>query len=364
MKNNRILIVFPTSNGLGGAEKRFFALWCYLLSKDLNVFLVCDLKIFNQLMDTSEGKNFLRNLPNLRKNHISHTFNLKKKITTVFNHFQKEIVQKEDIIHFVMISPLKRFSNKTIFSCTFSGLGIFSFMGKVTQFSSVFFSSLTDVLDPKTFKMFQKIFFYKKNSITMTPNSFTNPEIFFPIEKENIITFCGRFSKEKQILDFIKAIPEINNKIIQNKNQKYKFYIIGTGPQKDEVMQILSTSEYININIQCFVSKEPNLILNKSKIFLSLQKHNNYPSKSLIEAISSGNGIVATNCGDTGLLAKSDFSELIPESFTSAELSTGIFKMIERYDADQSIPKKAHIFIRENFTIEKMGDYFIKLYKK
>jgi glycosyltransferase involved in cell wall biosynthesis len=128
--------------------------------------------------------------------------------------------------------------------------------------------------------------------------SFVEVDKYTPSSKENIISFVGRFEEYKQPLLFIKIALEFN-KI----NKRYKFIMIGSGGQIKKMRSLSlkhSMGKYLKIASDNEIS--PQLLLAKSSFFLSIQRYENYPSRSLLEAMSCENAIIATNVGHTHLL--------------------------------------------------------------
>ena len=64
-------------------------------------------------------------------------------------------------------------------------------------------------------------------------------------------------------------------------------FIIGKGKEQEKINELIN-QKYKSLKITNLYSNEPHVFLNKAKVFLSLQKSSNYPSRSLIEAMYSG----------------------------------------------------------------------------
>lgn len=98
-----------------------------------------------------------------------------------------------------------------------------------------------------------------------------------------------------------------------------------------------------------------------SKIFLSLQNYENYPSQSLLEAISSGNYIIASDVGDTNSIVKTDFGSLVSLSIEdiSIKLKDAI-KLIEKSGDD--IFRSSRNFAINRFKPEDSISYFKTLF--
>jgi len=229
----------------------------------------------------------------------------------------------------------------------------------------VLFSNYVDVLDPTIFKTAKKWRFFDNSKISFTSCSFCNTDHYKPEVKENWVVFLGRFFQLKQVIPFVHAIPGICKKCKELKIEDVRFFILGHGEQEQEITELLQQPSYNSIPITFGFDGEPHKILNKSKVFLSLQKKNNYPSRSLIEAFSAGNVAVVTDNGETRWLAKPEFSFYVKENFNQKELIAAITEALVLSDVDfneKSI--LARNFVLQNHNMEKMLSYFQSCYNK
>lgn len=196
----------------------------------------------------------------------------------------------------------------------------------------------------------------KKSSYTS--NSFTDYSKFYSNfkEKENIILFSGRFIDLKQPLILIEAISRIQDFIREN---KYKVLMLGDGNLKNNILESIIKKKIDDI-VDLNNVIEPSIYFNKSKIFISIQKHENYPSQSLLEAIASLNLVIATDVGDTRRLINDNNSILIENI---EDLSNAIKKAVENY----SFYNKKLIHLRNEIikihNLENSKNYFKKFYE-
>lgn len=363
-----VWIIISTEK-IGGAEKRFVGIWETLMSntnlkEEVTLVLSKSLNdIFSKSIEykasLAKYKQYVFIEDVLSKDGIK---SYGSKVQT----FVKSHTQIGDTLHFIDGHTLKKYKDrKVIFSVTQSSLKNLTVKGKLAQLYGAYLSNKVDVLDPKIYKLFSKIFFYKKNNILNTPGSFCNTELFYPKnweEKKNWIVFLGRFEPVKQIINYIKAIPSINESFKKN-NLSYTFFLIGSGSLELEIKTILSKKEYEDIHIIVEYREDVNEILNQAKFFVSLQLHNNYPSRSLIEAMSAGSIPIVTDVGETGYLVKNEFGYFVPENFTANDLKLAFENatlLASKEQKNKSIKARNHII--ENFSAKKSSDYFVNLY--
>ena len=259
---------------------------------------------------------------------------IKTNLSSGFQNFQNAVksfvdhTQPDDILHFVGDHPLLfSLKRRQVFSITQSSLKNLNLPGKLGQLSGVMCSDLIDVLDPVVYTQLTRIFFYKRKRIHRTTNSFCDSELFHSVQfeqKKNWLVFLGRFEQVKQVTALLNAVPAIYQALQQMSIPDVHFYFFGYGSLEGKMREMLQADKFRNVPITIEFNNKPNKILARSKIFFSLQLHNNYPSKSLIEAMSAGNIPVVTDVGQTRWLALPQFSYYVPEYFKEENLVQAI----------------------------------------
>ncbi len=357
-----VYIIFSTID-IGGAEKRFAGLWrSFKSNENFKVNLVMNPELYNKLLLLKEIMPDTKNVMATKlqgKNFWEYRKNVKL--------FIKKFTMNDDIIHFIGISPLLKFSKrKIIFSLTNSSLNLEGRNNKVVLLLSCLLANIIDILDPGVYKKIRTLFFWKRKNILRTTNSFTDTNLFNPLpfnEKKDWIVFLGRFAPAKQIEQFIKALPIVYENLKNIGKKNIHFFLLGYGDFSKEIQVILKSPEYRTIPFTINFEKQPEKILNTSKIFLSLQLYNNYPSKSLLEAMAAGNIPLVTDVGQTRWIAKPDFAYYVPEHFTGVDLAKAL---VQIFSIDDSELKKkmnaARQLILNEHTIEKMKDYYQNIY--
>ncbi|MBU1118695.1 glycosyltransferase family 4 protein [Patescibacteria group bacterium] len=108
------------------------------------------------------------------------------------------------------------------------------------------------------------------------------------IKEENIVIFVGRLQNIKRVDVLIEAFKRANN-------SHWKLYIIGDGPEKENLKANSEGKE--NIIFTGWMSNESNEyteLLNKAKIFCSLSSTESQ-GIALVEAMSAGCALVVSN---------------------------------------------------------------------
>jgi len=194
--------------------------------------------------------------------------------------------------------------------------------------------------------------------ISITPNSFTDLEKFFPKKKKNLMVFsAARLEAIKNPILLAKAVELIQDEI---RKHKYQIYIYGKGYQEKYINSFILDNKIEDILIMKGYS-DMSKVLPQAKVFFSLQVDENYPSQSMIEAIASGCCIIATDVGDTSKIAKKEFSLLVENDKES--LAKGILVYLNEMDQCK-IEINARKFAEKHLNIETSVNYFMKILNK
>ena len=121
------------------------------------------------------------------------------------------------------------------------------------------------------------------------------------VPKEKRVTYASRFVSRKNPVLFARAARDF-----LTSHPDWKVSVLGKGSSEEDltseiecelVREIASGQAYVGF------SHDLDRELARSSIFASTIQPDNYPSQSILEAMDAGNAIVATNGGDSSLLA-------------------------------------------------------------
>jgi len=224
-----------------------------------------------------------------------------------------------------------------------------------------------DILNPSQLEEFNNRFPFLSHNTTLTPQNFVNHDVYKPVfPKKNDIVFLGRLSEgdTKNVIPFVRSIPQINKVLCKNNVQDFRFFILGHGVLANQVREILNHEAYKDIPVIFKYEPNPGEILARSKIILSLQKHSNYPSRSLLEGMSCGNVPIVTDVGETRLIAKESFSKFVSPEFTPTELAQSIQSVLSMDEPEfEEKANSIRTFIIENYSIRFQAQYYLDLYE-
>lgn len=150
--------------------------------------------------------------------------------------------------------------------------------------------------------------------IAVPPGSVVDAEHFQPAPaKEPWVVFAGRLVEEKNPLLFVEALPMVRRAV-----PDARFFLLGEGPLSQQVAEAvarLGLQPVVDIGF----APDPAPLLGRARVFVSLQRQDNYPSQSLLEAMSAGLAVVATDVGLTWQLVDEETGLRVkPEPFEVA----------------------------------------------
>lgn len=361
-----ILLIVDSLSGGGGAERRFARIWDYLSRRCSDrYYLIINKNLFDDLVKIRA----ISSRSNLKNIHILYNSNclfvfweiytcIKKNNLSVL-HFP--LVQKRLLPLYIILAVKRLFSNKPYITHTVAS-SCFAYKTKTPFFMSIlskmlwYLSDRIDSLYPGFIDTYAKPM-RLNNKVTVSPCSFTDISRFHGnAKKEKIIVFAGRLIDEKNPLLLVDAVKILSEEVFD-----WQIVLAGDGPLKQEVkrkIESLNLCKYIDLICEPDMSE----ILNKSKIFLSIQKTENYPSQSLIEAMSAKNAIIATDVGETRRLVHNGFNGfLVCEN--SVELAKRIKQLIENPSLCDKFSNNSQSIIQEGCNIEIFSNYISKFWR-
>lgn len=187
----------------------------------------------------------------------------------------------------------------------------------------------------------------------VSPCSFTDYSRYRPAdEKRNIIVFAGRLDAYKNPLLFVDAVAICASHL---RGAEWKCFLYGSGELKEQVsarVAELGLGDLIELGAVADLSPH----LGRSKIFVSLQQTENYPSQALLEAMAAENAVIATDVGDTRRLVDEEVGLLIAEQ-TPERLARAIVDLTDAPDSIRALGRKARVRVVGEHNVEVFAEY-------
>jgi len=133
-------------------------------------------------------------------------------------------------------------------------------------------------------------------------------------------------------------------------------YICGFGPLEPEIRQDFQVLKRHQVKL--YFESDPFRVLRRTKIYVSLQDTENYPSQSLLEAMACGCAVVATDVGSTKSLLDESCAILVPRD--AVALAEALAQLLEEEPLRGGLGRNARHIATSTHTIERFAAYFVQ----
>lgn len=191
--------------------------------------------------------------------------------------------------------------------------------------------------------------------IVVAPCSFTDVSLCQPAAtKQKWIVYMGRLIEPKNPLLFAQAIPAV----IARHPDAHCFFL-GEGSLRHEIEKSVQAAGVAqNVTIQ--FDPQPLGTLSRSSIFVTMQKDENYPSQSVLEAMACANAIVATDVGETWRLVDKTNGMRVP--LTPEAVAAALLALLNDPTLAERQQASRHRVLTEQ-TAERFFAYITDVYR-
>lgn len=348
----RVALVVFFSDNIGGATRRLIRVYGELCKENKNI--LCD--IIAVKTGLSDVQTIFQNTDCAMEGF--HILKFKRKLTALFYLL---CTNKYQVVHsfgmgrfFMVLEKANRIKKKKnlLSICGYPdayGLQPERLMKRVRR--QLHDADYVDLLYPAGETFIKQ---YTLGKLFITPGTFTNLKIFRPIEKEKKLVFAAaRLEDNKNPMLLLRAVHLSQDHIRSN---GYRVIVLGKGEYKTEMESYIQQNDLDDI-IQMVGYERTSRYLPSAEIFLSLQRYENYPSQSLVEAVACGCYSIITDVGDSRKCANEEFAAFVEENASS------VAREIIRYfgfseEEKRKIVSSAREFALQNYSIEKSKDYY------
>ena len=175
-----------------------------------------------------------------------------------------------------------------------------------------------------------------------------------------LIGSTGNLYKTKGFEHLIQAANIIKEKSLIL-NSKFLILIIGEGPERKKLEQIIKRCQLQNNFILTGRINEAAKLLPAFDIYIcsSVKEGLSY---TIIEAMQAGLPIVATNVGGNSELIEDNITGLLAEAGNAESLAQKIIELIKNPALKNKLGQQAKLKAREEFCLEKMVEETKKAY--
>ena len=203
-----------------------------------------------------------------------------------------------------------------------------------------------------------------QNKVLVAPYLFVDPDKFRPakplVERANLVGYIGRLGREKGILNFIQAMPEL----LKTRNDIMAL-IVGDGQLRDEAEQYTRSQNLSNkVEFSGWIANDdiPNY-LNKLKLLI-LPSHTEGLPNTVLEAMACGTPVLATPAGATSDVIKDEKTGFIMENNSPECIARNVIRALDHPKLEE-IARSARALVVKEFTyhaaVERYRDILASL---
>lgn len=181
----------------------------------------------------------------------------------------------------------------------------------------------------------------------------------YRLKTKYAVVMVASFNKNKDYTRYLRIC-----KIIQSVGKDITFYAVGTGPDLEDMKKKADSWELTNIRFTGQVSdvEEIIAICDLGVLLTNAETHGEGISNSILEYMALGKPVIANDCGGTREIVRQGINGYLITNETDAEVAKKINSIILNNERKSRLGEGGKRIISEEFTIEKMGSSFKKIY--
>jgi glycosyltransferase involved in cell wall biosynthesis len=176
------------------------------------------------------------------------------------------------------------------------------------------------------------------------------------LTKEPWVVFVGRLIEDKNPVLFLEAVPAIFRAV-----PDARFFLLGEGPLRSQVEQALDRLRLRGL-VELGFRADLAPVLGRARVFVSLQRQDNYPSQGLLEAMACGAVPVATDVGLTWKLV--DETTGIRVKPDPGPIAEAVITLLQHPQRCERLGRTARQRVVEQHSDERYRAYLGSLYAR
>ncbi len=178
-------------------------------------------------------------------------------------------------------------------------------------------------------------------------------------DRPNLVGYVGRLSREKGVLNFVKAIP-----LVLKKCNTVRFIICGEGKLYDCIEDFLKRNNlegYVKL-LGWIPHDHLPYYLNEMKLLVLPSFSEGLPN-IVLEAMACGTPVLATRVGAIPEIIKDKKTGFILESSNPKCIANKIVSVLEKPELLANVSINAYKFVKSNFNFKKTVECWKKIFK-
>jgi len=195
--------------------------------------------------------------------------------------------------------------------------------------------------------------------IRVAPGSSVDTARFRPASaKRPWVVFSGRLIEEKNPALFIEACALVAGRL-RGTHPDLRFFVLGDGPLRAEVERAIGRHGLQPL-VRVGWTDRVESILGEARVFVSLQRTDNYPSQALLEAMACGLAAVATDVGCTWKLVDETVGRRVAAD--PAAVAGAVVELLSNPAQAAAMGQRARERVIRDHSMEAYLDYVERLY--
>jgi glycosyltransferase involved in cell wall biosynthesis len=362
-----VYLLFPTTH-IGGAEKRLLGFVEHELARGNDrIQLVVSHELFAHAEQMQEIPRVLAREHDPASERLRFSgARIRKELPALLSWLHAR--DPKAIFHYVLATPLEyqRFvSRRTVLTLPMSTLRLYNRNGVIGVIGGALLAGRTDFLSPTVRDECGRLLAPVRDRLRITPGSFVDTETYAPrpfAERENRLVFLGIFLEAKQAQRLAGCMDGLLRALRKEGLDPSASFLGRDAPGERSVTEQLAALQP-EVVVETGYHPNPSAIMASSKVFFSVQRDENYPSKSLLEAMACGLIPIVTDVGLSRQIASPDFAFFIPADFTVDDLLGPVRTILTMDESTYTARVTAmRAFLQRRFSIEVMASYYRGLY--
>ena len=197
------------------------------------------------------------------------------------------------------------------------------------------------------------------DKIRVSAGSFVDTKRFRPCaSKEPWVVFTGRLVEEKDPVLFVEACALIWQQL-HDRLPSLRFYVVGDGLLRGAVDQAVARHGLASC-LETGWRDDVESILGAARVFVSLQRTDNYPSQALLEAMACECAVVATDVGQTRQLVDDQVGRRVAAQ--PAAVAEAVCRILEEPARAGEMGREGRRRVAASHSAEAYLDYIESIY--
>lgn len=180
----------------------------------------------------------------------------------------------------------------------------------------------------------------------------------YNLDGKKVILFSGKLTEAKGIAFLVKAAKDIKGDI----------YIIGDGPEKKNIEDLISKLGLTNVHLLGYMGDDKKEELRefyyRADVFVAPSVVDEAFGLSIIEAMAAKRPVVASKKGGIPSTIKNGINGVLIKAENSQMIAEACNRLLGNQELRLKMGENARKTIEQKFTWEKIAEKFYRLYKK